>query len=215
MRNFEEEHPSYGLISLSRVSGTKTLFGSDVEPMAFIRLEIKNGVRGTNNLGLEYYRALRNHPIVSVDLSHAQFAELITTMNSGDGVPCTIARLGHTPVESPPMAKSEGRRLREAFLEDVKGTIAALKSSRGVIREMLGKKTLNRSDKAAIDRAITDVIRVFDDRAPFILGLFQEAMEKMAQKTKTEVEAFAQHALTRAGIHSVSAPKLPSHVDEG
>ena len=99
----KEKHPAYGMVGFYRVSGNPgRLFGSSLKNHeSYIALRIGTGERIHSNGWDRYYGSLRGEH-VEVMLSSAQFAELLTSMNVGNGVPCTIAYLGGKKVERAP-----------------------------------------------------------------------------------------------------------------
>ena len=86
--NNKERHPSYGMLQFNRTSGGKTaLFGSSIQHSDTIMMRLRQGEvsRDINNdwfFGADV--------IVEVEMSYSQFAECITSMNMGSGVPVTI-----------------------------------------------------------------------------------------------------------------------------
>ena len=82
-------HPSFGTIAVSRVTGSypRKFFGSDVEPCNYIEIVIRDA---------EQQRSLNNdwvigrNQIISLRLTPLQYAEMLTNLNCGTGVPCTI-----------------------------------------------------------------------------------------------------------------------------
>ena len=80
-------HESYGTIQFSKAQGSaRTLFGSSIKHNNIISCRISNG---------ELQRYLNKdwiHPISTIlefEMSHTQFAEMLTNMN-GTGVPITF-----------------------------------------------------------------------------------------------------------------------------
>ncbi len=98
----DEQHPSYGMLQLTRSSlgGNGTaLFGSSIMHNDVIRLTITNGYMEQEDGQNRYYaKTGRRNCIVEVDMSYTQFAEVITSLNMGDGVPVTIMNIGGQPV---------------------------------------------------------------------------------------------------------------------
>ena len=83
-----EKDKSWGMVGFYRTyGGGKELFGSDVTNHNTIRLTIKHA-RKHRELGKDW--TMGDDIICEVELSALQFAELLTNMNVGDGVPCTI-----------------------------------------------------------------------------------------------------------------------------
>ena len=84
-----EFHPSFGKIAISSFSGGgSTFFGSDIEHSGGVNLKIGMAQR---KRGLSTDWTYCYDDIVSIKLSHLQWAELISMgMGKGDGTPCTI-----------------------------------------------------------------------------------------------------------------------------
>jgi len=87
----KETHPAFGLIGLSRVSCSPSavLFGSAVKHGHYVELTIKEAERHSS-----IYRDFNfgRTELIKVAFSGTQLGELLTSMNVGDGVPCTITR---------------------------------------------------------------------------------------------------------------------------
>src|SRR5271157_2285441 len=112
-----EKHPSYGMVGINRSQSSGTyLFGSIQKHHSFITLTIKHA-EVARHLANDWYHA-DSLPIVEIEMSHTQFAELITSPGIGDGVPCTIRGLdGKLVEECPPPAEMDSK-----FAEDLKKT---------------------------------------------------------------------------------------------
>lgn len=89
----DEAHPAWGLIGASRVSsghGT-ALFDSDIIHHHYVVVRLRRATR-KRNLGHDWKHG--DEHIVEIAMSEAQWASFVSTMNVGDGVPCTIERIG-------------------------------------------------------------------------------------------------------------------------
>ena len=83
-----EKHKSWGMVGFYHNFGSgRELFGSDVTNHNTIRLTVKHAIKH-RELGRDW--TMGDDIICEVELSALQFAELLTNMNMGDGVPCTI-----------------------------------------------------------------------------------------------------------------------------
>ena len=96
----KKRHPAYGCLQFSRIGGRRRLWRRNYDAAGYIRLSIHTASLWTRELDED--DIWPEEMIVEVDLSAAQFAEAITHMNYGHGVPCTISRLQGAPVEEPP-----------------------------------------------------------------------------------------------------------------
>jgi hypothetical protein len=121
---FEREHPSYGLVHISRVSsGTSAtrLFGS---PLAHhygtIRISI-GSAKWLHGLHHDRYFGSNRGEHVEIEMSAAQFADMITSLNIGGGTPCTIRRLAGAEVPSPPDYATEAEHIRDNFENSLDG----------------------------------------------------------------------------------------------
>jgi hypothetical protein len=95
-----ETHPSYGVVMLSRASGSPTLFGSKLRNHGqFIILQLCNAKVRREDGDETYFGTDR---VAEVWLSAAQFASLLTTMNTAPGVPCTLRSVGGVARPLPP-----------------------------------------------------------------------------------------------------------------
>ena len=86
------EHESFGIVGISRTTCNMGLnfHGSDVRHSSFLSLRIYKS-RIDRHLHKDWHHATEK--IVEVELTHAQFSEMVSNMNCGDGVPCTIKSL--------------------------------------------------------------------------------------------------------------------------
>lgn len=101
----KESHESFGMLGFYRSSVTSAnLFGSSIKHQHTIRMTLKKAEKG-RSLNRDWYSG--RGEIVEVEMSQNQFAEMITSMNVGDGVPVTIRRLNGKTMEPCP---EENRR---------------------------------------------------------------------------------------------------------
>lgn len=201
----KETHPSYGMIQFSRISGAGHLFGSPLsQHFGTIRVRIANGER-CHDTGNDYYRA--KDRIIEIELSAAQFAEAITCMNVGDGVPCTLRWItGVGSVEEVPHTENtEMGRAQEAFKKKLSGVVAAVKKRGEVIADIMKKDRLNKDDRAKVNELADYVVREVHVNAPWWVEQFAEATGKVAAKAKAEVAVMFEHALRAAGMEHIAA----------
>lgn len=225
----KHEHPSFGMVALNRTSssGGRYLFGSPItDHFHTIRLSISTGYALEGLMGEQRFRASRQ--IVEVELSAAQFAELITTMNVGDGVPCTILRLQNVGVEEPPRPQSQTERAHVGFEERMRDFGKTL---RVLVREVhdatdpTTTKGLTQRARDRIRRSVEQVVTETETNIPYFLRMFQEAAEKVSSVAKAEADAWLTHAVRAAGLEHLrklgrgqepldqAPPELPEHED--
>lgn len=200
-----ERHPSYGLVSFSRRQGNPgTLFGSALNNHhSYITLSIRKGEKVIDDTGSERFYGQLRDGLMEVDLSPSQFAELLTTMNVGMGVPCTIRYLNGEEVQKPPPLQMEIQNIREALATEFQKAAARFKDGRKVIEGLLEKKTpLTREDKVKIREVIAISDRLLLDTSPYLMTLFQEATEKVVTHAKAEIDSVLTHNIFSEGLKS-------------
>ncbi len=202
-------HPAYGMLGICRCQGDPgTLFGSEIKtPMSFIRITL-SAAEDHWSLSRSWFHGRKT--LVELDMTHSQFAEAITTLNVGSGIPCTIRYL---PGEELPRI-ADDTTVHDQIKADVKDTaneavdrikalhaaIAEAKLPKGVQNKLL---ELARSAAASLDNSL-----------PFVLDQYAEALESMKAKAATEVDAMLMAAITRAGIDVLKLDKAASQPPE-
>lgn len=197
-------HPSYGMITVSRVNVSPpiSLFGSSIKHGNMIRLEISHGKyeRGINH---DYY--YKKGRICEVDLSMVQFAEIMTSIGNGDGIPCTIRfteRDGYMPhieyVNKVEQYKSEFRNQ----LSDVEKSVDEAYSA---MKELFDtKKTFNKADKEKILNLLNRAKMDIGCNAEYVLDSFGEQMEKTVKEARGEIEAFMQSKMNSIAMAAIN-----------
>lgn len=113
----KKQHPSYGMIRFARssIGGSGTaLFGSSIMHNNVIRLSISKGMM-EREVNEDWFLAGTdiNDMIVEVEMSYTQFAEAITSLNIGEGIPVTITKVNGTFVEPCPYSDRQKVMRRE------------------------------------------------------------------------------------------------------
>jgi len=216
-----EEHPSYGMIGFSRVTGNPgRLFGSPLRSHeSFVTLRISHGQR-IHELGYDRFYGPMRGEIIEVILSAGQFSELLTTMNIGSGVPCTIRYIDGKEIPKPPEeTELEVEKVRKGFKKDLKDIVAQIKKDRAALEELLGKKTLSKADKDTIAWMVAKVEQHVEANMPFMLSQFEEASEKVVKHAKAEIDSFITTNVIAEGLRTIKerveaqVPQLPPKED--
>ena len=204
-----EKHESYGMVGIYRTSSSGTyLFGSIQRHHSFITLTIKKAER-VRHLAQDWYHA-DSLPIVEIEMSHSQFAELITSPGIGDGVPCTIRGLGGELLEPCPPPESMESKFSEDLKKTTKETVAGLKQLTQQLGQALlpGEKALNKTELKALLSQIQNAVMSITDSIPFIEKQFDEEMEEKRDKMVGELEAIATHMLVNLGKEALATSKM-------
>lgn len=202
----EHQHPSYGLVQFNRVATTSAkLFGSAIKThFNTLRLRIYENVkliRGQH--GDRYYTG--NVPSIEVELSAAQFAELITTMNVGFGSPCTIRYSRGKQVENPPELATEAEHVHKTFEDRMKEASKKLAEHVHDLPKKLEEAKIPKKHWETILGPIRKMLQEVGTNSPYWLECFEESTEKVVSAAKAEIEAFQQTAITNAGLRALAA----------
>lgn len=212
-----DQHPSYGIIRFSRHNGDPgRLFGSALQRQgSFVRMTVTEG-ECIHHLAYDRYHGKRDL-LLEVDLSSAQFAELLTTMNHGDGVPCTLRSLQGKRIPPPPADRRvETEKVRDSFRAGLSDLVQSMRQQRERLKDLLAKKTIGVADRAEICSMIERLHMEVESNVPFVLDQFEEAAERVITHAKAEVESFTTQAVMSAGLKALArddADELPQLQD--
>lgn len=172
-----EEHPAWGLISAHRSTGSHgtVLFDSEIRHRNTVTVRIATASRKRE---LSHDWLYREEEFVDVEMSEAQWASFVSSMNSGSGVPCTIRRREqdwNIPTfpfaprleESLNEVRTAGtravERIRAAFVAyDEKRNAANLRSLRSAIDGLpanmeFAAESLSKHAEGAVERMRADI----------------------------------------------------------
>lgn len=203
----EYNHDAFGVVTLTLPQGGgKHLFGSDIEHNQRVCISISRA---------NWHRAISNdwihsdgRPIVEIELSHAQFAQFITSQGNGSGTPCTfrIAPPRGTIGESmPQIAKLESkadlhrREIHESssrYIKDIQNPIDRL-------GEMLESGKLSVKAVRELHREMVIRMNNLPRNMEFTVRQAEEALDKATSDAKIEVESFIHNAINRIGMATV------------
>ncbi len=183
------------MIGFSRVSGGENvLFGSSIKHNNRIVMTLKHG-KQDRHLSKDWYYGHRL--IAEVEMSYSQFAECITAMNVGDGVPCTIR---YTEKDGYIPAIAENNSKREQFRNEFSDTILkAMEQVQDQINEIQKsldeKKAFGVKDRKEMISKLQQIKNNIGSNLDFCVEQFEEQMDKTTLEAKGEIEAFCQNKI--------------------
>lgn len=196
-------HPSYGLVGFSRASvcgmRNRRMFGSAIgKHFNIIMLEIRRAEQH-HHLSRDWFHG--REELIHIELSEAQFASLLTNMNTGSGVPCTIRYVkGEGNIEPPPDEPVEAERVKKGFVEKFQKFRDEFAEMAGRAREILGKGGAKKAERDEMIRLFERAAGYIKDNAGFVIEQFAEATEKVVTHAKAEVDAFVSNAAKVTGM---------------
>lgn len=191
-----KQHESYAMMGFYRTHGhDTTLFGSSIKHNDTIMMQLKTG-KHSRSLNNDWY--FGDKLIVEVELSSTQFAEMITSLNQGDGVPVTLRYCLQgdlKKIEDPPFIP-RGELHREEFkksITEVPGdTQNLIKDLQEIFRT---KKTLTKKEQEEVLRTLNKISMNIGCNQEFQVDQFNEQMDKTVQEAKGEIESFFQNKM--------------------
>lgn len=190
-------HPAYGQISLSRINGRAMFYGSDLVQEQYIELRIHQSEL-SRSLTDDHHHSIRR--LVTVRLTNAQFAEMITSMNVGEGVPCTIEQLPEGHVEKLEEFVTRKEVVHNDFKERMDEFSNRIKKYGEDLKSITSKQNVGKQDKLDIMSAYNQLQTEIQSNIPFFLKCFQEGMDKVVTEAKMEVDAAILHKVTSLGM---------------
>jgi len=221
MADDEQEftHPSYGMVSFTRFTSTGyRMFGSAVKVNGGVTLCVKRAIRA-HTLHHDWYRG--REQLIEVHLTELQFAQLLTGMNVGDGVPCTINFVaGEGRVEDPPAdVLTEAEIVHKDVKEKSRDLGRQLDKAAADIRKVLAESKVAKGEKEKVLHAVDMFVQEVRHNLPYLMEQFQQSAERVVSELKTEVVAFCERTLRSRGLEALGkqapTPLLPGGKDDG
>jgi len=203
----EESHPSFAQLSFHRFTGGHTnMYGSAIKHQQLISLQIKRSVKHVSPYNETYYAY--SSPIIEVHMTQAQFAEAITTMNIGDGVPVTLYSLrGEFFPKCPEF--NQAQKANDDLRQKLNDFANKINNGADKINEILSKKgAINKGERRTIANIYNNLMQDLRSNLPFLHECMTEAFDKTAMSAKADIEAFYINAVNRLGLDALEQKKL-------
>lgn len=204
-KDSSEQHPAFGLASFSRqsIGGVKNhrLFGSSIDSFHTIRFTVSEA-EVYHRLGADHFHDHKE--IIELEMTEAQFAQLLTTMNSGPGVPVTIRRVNGERTPPLPDIPVEATKIRDKFRDNVEEWSKQLRTTTAEIEAILSKKgALTQVEKARVVELTSTLVGKMEGNMTFLVDQFNESVDGVLVQAKAEIEGFINAAVTRTGLEQL------------
>ena len=195
-----------GMLRWSRIHSSHghALFGSRVRHREMIQVTLTEGEEH-RNLGGDWHFG-GGRIISEILMSPMQWADFISTPNSGSGVPVTLDlnREGDLVQHAAPTFETESDRMEADYRGELEGLKTALKAMEALEAEVGdGRGTMTKADRKRVSGAMSTVRRTLDDSIPFLMTCFAENMEKTVTEAKASVEAHVHRLITETGLEGL------------
>lgn len=208
MREEEERiiHPSFGQIRFSRVSGSAHFYGSELESQHYIIMEVTQSEMN-RTLTKDWYFGERQS-VLKLRMTTNQFSEMITSLNHGSGIPCTLEYINGERVE--PYQKIEDRKsfVHRKFKDRMEEFAKRFNPQTNEAVDKINKSKLGKKDKEELLFIIKNIQTELTNNIPIFAECFQETMDDIVIEAKTEIESAIQHKITTAGIEALKSENL-------
>lgn len=193
----EDTHPSFTLLGASRVSvgpGGSSLFDSDIKHNHTVLVRLKTAVR-KRDLNHDWIHG--DKQLFEVEMSEAQWASFVSSMNTGDGVPCTMRYQGYERVPDLPheprlaVSMQETRTAADRAFGRIQDAMAAY--------EALDPKSPAKEKREAMGRLKAE-IRNASANVDFASKTLAEHTENVVTKARADIEAHVVAKVRQLGI---------------
>jgi hypothetical protein len=160
-----------------------------------------------HELSHEHYYA--TNELIEVEMSNTQFAELLTSLNHGDGVPVTIRRFNGKMIERCPETTQRQKLHNDLKNKIIKAT-KIVSDTKTKLAEIFKKPNITKKDKQKINDLMYHLEMDLQQNLPYVKQQVDEAIQKTVLEAKNEIDAAIQHKIISAGIEHINSPVLDS-----
>ena len=211
-----ETHPAWAVMGASRVQSTPgaILFDSDITHQNTVRIRLQTATR-KRDLHHDYIHG--SMQLAEVELSEAQWASFVSTMNSGDGVPVTLRWMHPSAADKMNLGDgyTPGFPHAPALAETMKETHESAQRAFDNIRRAFADYEAATTAKEKRERR-HDLKCIIENAVPnvdFSTKQLVKQTEDVVQKARADIEAFVvgkahQLGMDPASLH-VELPAAP------
>ena len=192
------EHPSFGFIRASRVQGHKTLFDSALKHQHYIEVEIGNSyTERAFNQNYVYANSMRG--LITISMSESQFAQFITSMNTGSGAPCTLTYVDGERVPDPPVEQNTKERFADEVRAKGEQIISRLDAAMQEVDALLLSGKATKANLKSVKDKVAGLKSELTSNMPFMIDQFSESVEKITDRARMDLNAHAMMIGLRLG----------------
>lgn len=199
------KHPAFGMITMTEpTGGNSTLFGSDIGHNRRIRITVQHATL-KRDLSHDWIHSTAM-PLVEFEMSHAQFAQFITSVGKGCGTPVTLTYAPETvAVEVPGIEKVESKH--ETFRREIQANatrvLEGMRFRIAALEEMINSGSLSKPKLRDLCRDMQITVGNAPSNMAFVVAQAEEALEKATSDAKIEVETFIDSQARRLGLERI------------
>jgi len=208
-----DSQPCYGIINFKRVHcNSEHLYGSEVAHTDVIEMTVKRS-DCAHELNHDWY--FGKDDIIQLQMSSAQFAQLITSLNMGEGVPCTLT---YTEKDGDiPQIKWVGQKekIHNDFNKQMESLKTLVTDDLDEVCGELDSKNVNLTRQRELSNKLKQIGRILYDKIPFINKSFMESTDNVQTQAIQEVEARIQSKINYIGMQNINTQNLIGVIENG
>jgi hypothetical protein len=191
-----------------------SLFGSSVKNHQVISLRITQADL-TRNLSSDWIHGDLK-PIIEVLLTPLQFAELLTTLNVGSGVPATLIQHNGESFDIPEFP-SHAEQFRDEIKDDLETVVSKMQEAEKAIIDLIDDpRPVGKVARKNLRDMIASYRNFIKGHIPFVISQFAKQMNRTVVEAKADVDAFVQDTIVKTGIAELKkhAPKIENKTED-
>lgn len=202
------DHDAFGTIVMttSTCSGKgQTLFGSDLPHGQQVHITI-NRARKHRDLSRDWIHSTDR--IVDFSMSHAQFAQFITSTGIGGGTPITLNYAPAPGTFCEPMhqiqnPETKHETFRREIADAARRRLEDMRTQVSRLGAILSQGKVGMKDLRELHKALDQGVSYLPGTMEFVVRQSEEALEKASHDAMIDIEAFAQTTAQRLGLESI------------
>lgn len=205
----EFTHPAYAQIEVSRVSGSHTsLYDSDFKHNHYIVIRVQ-GSRIMRHLNKDWHHS-DSIPKIEIAMSESQWATMVSSLNMGGGVPCTLQRFNGEVVPGIPAPIAR----HDQYAAEIKEDLAEAVAEMDALDKLIEESGLSKTKAAALREKVRSARSTLTGSIPWIVESADKHMEKTAERGKQEVQGYMLGMIQRAGLEQLTGGVLPLQIED-
>lgn len=210
---YEESHPAYGVISVSRTQSSPgaELFGSDLKHSNFITIRVRTAIFERS---LDRDWVYPRKELIEISMSESQWARFVSGAGNSFSTEVTLNSYRDGEYMSVPGIKKEEISRKDRFDAEFHGKILKaldeINSQLELLRELSDQKSISKAKLRQIVNDLSIRLQNLPGNMDFAVESFKEITERTVDEAKSEISAYVVAAAQKMGLPLAEIPQLPS-----
>ena len=193
-----------GLIKFSRVNGTTSCFGSEYISESYIQLEIVEA-DVQKNIGTTTYISGKN--VVKLRITNHQFSELITNLNNGLNIPCTLEVVKGERMDNYKSTNTTMSDYQHSTIELSNECFELVEKITVQLNELSNAKSPSKTKLKEVARSVDNLYTKLKHDIPWLQERFNGEMLNILSSIKQEASVWIENKLIRLGLNKSNDTK--------